>query len=227
VCLVATPVRPAAQESAASGPVALPADGNVVHEPSQFVGLWDYNAAESINILTGRPEQSPRSATQRSVGRTSQPPMRRGGGDGAGGGSLSPSTTRMGGAIGLTPAMVREQQYLQRDLLEVPEALTISVEPGKITFIDDLERERTYPTDGSKQKYQVGAARFDARLTWDDGQLRKHVEGAYGFKMSETYFLSSDGRRLFVIVRVGEPKRDEPQAGFNRVYDRIDRPAPN
>jgi hypothetical protein len=52
--------------------------------------------------------------------------------------------------------------------------------------------------------------------------MRKSIEGIYGFRMSETYFLSPDGRRLFVMVRVGQPRRDAPQVGFNRVYDRVE-----
>ena len=44
--------------------------------------------------------------------------------------------------------------------------------------------------------------------------------------MREIYFLSEDGKRLFVIVRVGDPKGKDPEApvvGVNRVYDRVDR----
>jgi hypothetical protein len=33
------------------------------HELRELAGYWDYNADDSINIQTGRQEQSPRSAT--------------------------------------------------------------------------------------------------------------------------------------------------------------------
>ena len=39
--------------------------------------------------------------------------------------------------------------------------------------------------------------------------------------MSETYVLCEDGKRLFVIIRIGDPRRPETMAGVNRVYDRI------
>ena len=42
-----------------------------------------------------------------------------------------------------------------------------------------------------------------------------------GLKMFETYFLSEDAKRLFVIIRIGEPVKGELQPGVNRVYDRI------
>jgi hypothetical protein len=116
---------------------------------------------------------------------------------------------------------MRENRDLLRDLLEIPEALTIRVAADRVTFIDDLNRERTYPTDGSKNKYQLAASRFNAKLTWDAGQLRKEVDGGLGFKMTETYFLSADGQRLFVILRVDRSRPDGPIVGANRVYDRV------
>ena len=56
----------------------------------------------------------------------------------------------------------------------------------------------------------------------DGSHLRKEIEGAYGFRMTETYFLSADGSRMFVVVRVGLQKKDSPIVGFDRVYDRIE-----
>lgn len=124
--------------------------------------------------------------------------------------------------LGPTPEMIRANRSASRDLLEVPEGLTIAVSDDSVTFVDDLMRQRTYPTDGRKQRYQLGAARFDARVTWVGARLRKDIEAAYGLKMTETYFLSPDARRLFVIVRVGEPRPGAPVVGANRVYDRVD-----
>jgi hypothetical protein len=191
-----------------------------------FAGVWDYNANESVNAATGRPEQNPRSATVRTPGR-------RGGGPDAGApGAVRPSFNPGGGvgaeagglSIGLTPDMMQESRDVTRDLLEVPEELRIRVEPHAVTFVDDLERERTYPTDGVKKRYQLGAARFDAAVSWKGPQLLKRIDGPYGFHMTETYFLSPDGQRLFVIIRLGDPKpkKDDPIVGVNRVYDRIE-----
>jgi hypothetical protein len=119
--------------------------------------------------------------------------------------------------------MMRETADLTRDLIEIPEALTIAVTPAAIAITDDLGRTRTYPTDGTKRKYQLGAAEFDARMEFRDSQFLKSIEGIYGFRMTETYFLSPDASRLFVMIRLGQPRRDVPQPGFNRVYDRVER----
>ena len=125
--------------------------------------------------------------------------------------------------------MMQESRDLSRDLLEVPETLTIKLAPGVVTFIDDLSRARSYPTDGSKQKYILGASHFEAKANWTGVQFKKDVEGAYGFKLTETYFLSPDAQRLFVIIRVGDqpknkskdPAKAPPVVGVNRVYDRV------
>src|SRR5262249_41749692 len=106
---------------------------------------------------------------------------------------------------------------------EVPQTLKIKVSSEAVSLTDDLDRERTYPTSGKKQHYQLGAANYDAKAYWDGHQFYKDIEGIRGFKMHETYFLSEDGKRLFVIIRVGDPSKDKnaPIVGFNRVYDRV------
>ena len=68
----------------------------------------------------------------------------------------------------------------------------------------------------------MSAARFDARVQWEGNQLHMQIEGVEGFKMTERFFLSRDGQRLFVIIRVGEQRKDEPVVGVNRVYDRVE-----
>ena len=204
----------------------------------RLAGLWVYNPNESINVATGRPEQAPKSATQRTpgaraggAGNQGRPGLSPGYGrasgiatDGATGDGRpagQPNAIFAAGEIGPTLAMMQESRSLRRDLMEVPEALKIAVAPGAVTFTDDLDRSRIYETTGLKQKYQLGAARFAAATEWKDAQLQKRIEAADGFRMSETYFLSADGQRLFVIVRLGAQKKGTPLIGVNRVYDRI------
>src|SRR5688572_29437374 len=128
-----------------------PADDLPPHEKSDLAGTWDYNADESINIQTGRPEQRPRSATQR--GGTPGVLTTGRGGRGAGSaGSVQPGAEPTGGigrgsGVGPTPEMVRESRDMARDLLEVSERLKIVVGPESVTITDDLERQWTYTTD--------------------------------------------------------------------------------
>lgn len=190
-----------------------------VPRPDQFAGVWDYNPSESVNVATGRPEQSPRNATQRPpVVRRLPPPADAADADTVAGRGRENAP---GNPFGPTPEMLRENRDMTRDLLEVPETLTITILDASVTLTDDLDRARAYPTDGRRERYRIGASEFQARVQWEGSRLRKDIDGAFGFRMSETYFLSPDANRLFVIIRVGEPVRGRPLTGFDRVYDRV------
>jgi hypothetical protein len=168
-----------------------------------------------------------------------------GGGGGAGGGGGNPGAMgnpggtgnpgtagdpNAGGGFGGGPAgrgrmiAMMETRELVRDLLEIPELLTIKVASDAVTVTDDLGRERVYPTDNKKRKYQFGAAVFDARARWEGAVFKMDIEAARGFKMFQTCFLSDDSNRLFVIIRVGEQSKNAQVVGVNRVYDRQRRP---
>ena len=206
-----------AQEPSAARIVAAPPRPGSAPNAS-IAGLWDYNAALSVDAATGRPEQAPQSATQR--------PRRSAATTGVGGPSTPPAFGGVGGSMddferNAMAVYVAERRALVRDLLEVPESLTIRINDTGVTFTDDLKRERTYLSNNKPQKYQIGAARFDARGYWDAGQFHKDIEGPNGFKMSELYLLSEDGARLHVVIRIGDPRKPETVVGVNRVYDRV------
>lgn len=258
---------PAAQSQ---GPVTPAAASTAPARFDQFKGTWNYNADESVNAYTGRPEQAPtrpganaRSGSGSSgsggSGRQPQPGAPGTGGNPGGGtnpggypgptgtGSGGQNTPTVGGAIpgmmsGIpnsnAPAGIDQGVYrggwaavwarsAQRDLLEVPWSLTIDVTPESVTFVDDLERSRTYLTNAKRKKFQLGAAVYNAKTYWDGARLKKDIDAAGSFKMTETYFLSEDASRLFVIIRLGDPKqataKNAPLAGVNRVYDRAQR----
>lgn len=212
--------------------------------PDAFSGVWDYNDDLSVDAATGRPERAPRSATQRAIAPSSGSgggrPTGAGAGPGAGPstgtstGGTRPTGNGSGGVEGagardnfddarraMAAIIAAERRTYVRDLLEVPELLKIRASSDEVVIADDLGRERSYSTDGRLQKYMLSAARYEARGSWTDTYFRKDIQGANNFKMSETYFVSEDGRRLFVIIRIGDPKRPETLAGVNRVYDRV------
>jgi hypothetical protein len=222
VLLTVVPIR--ARQSQSPADPATPS----VSAPS-FAGVWRYNEKESINAQTGRPELGPQAGARRPGGTPTapvRPPQTAGPGDTSssrgvdGGGAFGGGGAFRGDPFALTPFAMAEVRGLVRDLLEVPFELTIRVSGETVTFIDDLDRELTFPTDGRKQKYQLSASRFEAKARWDGTRLIKEIEAAHGFKMTEQYFLSDDGRRLFAILRVGEQRKDARPVGVNRVYDR-------
>ena len=120
-----------------------------------------------------------------------------------------------------------ETRSILRDLMEVPEKLFIEVTPDAVKMTDDLKRELTFLTNGKSQKQRLSASNFETKTIWLDGQLKVDVEAARGFRMHHTYFLSEDGNRLFLIIRVGDQKpdkdkdKDTPVVGVDRIYDRV------
>lgn len=245
VCLTAAGLHALGQQQQPSGPSprtisTAPPEALVLQKLS---GVWDYNAELSVDAATGRPEQAPRSAAARQVAppantQAVRPPATGGGGGTSTGGSNSGASGSGGSGGGnyggsgvgstfddarraMAILLAAERRTLLRDLLEVNEKLTIRADADKVSITDDLKRERVYATDGRKRKYQLSAAMYEATGSWQDSAFRKVIHGANNFQMSETYFLSEDGQRLFVIIRIGDPRRPETMAGVNRVYDRI------
>lgn len=177
--------------------------------PGQFNGLWRYNADESIDITTGRPEREPR-------GRAPVRPLPDAREDG-----VNQPTVRSSSPFAPSPLTVREHRDMVRDLMEIPETLQVVVTETAVTITDDLGRERTYPTDGSRHRYLLGASGFSARVRWEGNRLHRVIEGSFGFSMTEIAYLSPGADRLFVILRVGPLASNRPQLGADRVYDRV------
>jgi hypothetical protein len=190
---------------------------------TDFAGNWTYNPDESVNAATNKPETARATNDRRGVSRG---PVTGGaaprGGFGGGGGSAGRGPAGGGAGVpqdGLYSLYV-EQRDARRDLLEIAPTLKIAVTPEAFAVTDDLDRTLTFPVDGKKQKYHLGAAQFDARTSWNGPRLKTDIEGPDSLKITETWFLSDDGSRLFLIIRVGEPVKDSPPVGVNRVYDR-------
>jgi hypothetical protein len=209
----------AQQESA---PTSLVAGERV---PPLFAGHWDYNDEESMNAGTGRREQVPESATSRSAANNT-PRERRGASGPTGGASGFDGNSGIYRALPtMTTSMIRDAENFVRDMLEIPEQLHIRVLADAVVFTDDLQRERKYPTDGREHEFRLSASKFDAKVVWEGPQLKRELSGGAGFRIYETYFLSDDRQRMFVIIRVKAPQRQGFIAGFNRVYDRVGLPA--
>ena len=99
--------------------------------------------------------------------------------------------------------------------------LAFDITFASVTVTDDLDRKLVFITDGKKRHFQLGAAVFDAKATWDGGQLTLDMEGPDGLKITQRLFLSEDGSKLFLIIRIGDVGRDGRPVGVNRVYNRV------
>ena len=205
-------------------------------------GVWDYNVDESVDAFTGLPEEKRSTRdepTTDPLAPVNPPQGVNSGNGGAGGGPPLPPMTPYGRIVGaanaimaraaangpaaMSPIVIDPSKILLRDLLEIPRQLAVTVRTDGVTFVDDLDRARTYLADRKKHRYQLGAATFNATAFWDADQFRKEIKSpAQGFKMTETYAVSEDGSRLFVIIRLGDQQAHEPVSGVNRVYDRVE-----
>src|SRR5207249_4785940 len=131
----------------------------------------------SVNAATNKPETARAANDRRGVTRG---PLAGGGGS-RGGGFGGGGRGSGGGGAGAPQdglyALYIEQRDARRDLLEIAPTLTISVTPDAFAVTDDLDRTLKFPVDGKKQRYQLGAAQFDAKTWWDGPRLRTDVEG--------------------------------------------------
>jgi len=197
---IATPAGPHVTESRA-----------VESRPAEdLAGTWVYNEAESVDAASGRPE-------------TARAAARPGGGTAARSSGSSSSFGATSGSVvqdGLFNLYLARRDT-RRDLLEIAPKLHLTVASGALTVTDDLDRALTFPADGSKQKYQLGAALFEARSVWEQDRFVIDIEGPEGLKITETWFVSDDGSRLFLVIRVGDSAREGRLTGVNRVYDRV------
>jgi len=234
-------------QAPSGSPPAVPANSPITPAPSnrpreEMSGAWAYNPDQSVNAATGRPE-TVRAANERRGGGGSggagggaprggpvgAPAGPGGGGFGGGSGGLGTGADGrpIGGGYDGPPSfafsMMQQQRDTLRDLMEIAPMLTVGISPANVTITDDLNRKLVFPTDGKKQKYQISAAVFEARTYWDGSQLKMDIEGPNGLKVSETYLLSEDGSRLFVLIRIGEQVKGERPVGVNRVYDRVNK----
>ena len=193
---------------------------------AEFAGAWTYNEELSVNAATGRPE-SARAVNERRGMNTGPSGISGGGGAGnrrGSGGAARGGGGAPGGPLDGAFGMFIAQRDTRRDLLEIAPRLRLDVNDRAVTVTDDLDRVLVFPVDASKQKYQHGAATFEARTSWDAGQLKNDIDGPEGLKMSQTWFLSEDGAKLFLIIRVGDTAPGARPVGVNRVYDRDTQP---
>ena len=230
---IATPQTPSSSGPAAT--VVVPAASPRPKE--DLTGSWKYNPDQSVNVATGRLETA-RAANERRGAAAGAP--RGGGGPGAGPGPVvssgmpgrspgGPGDPGGGGGMGFGSGMppsaalniYQQSRDTLRDLMEIAPGLSFEVTDTTVTLTDDLERTLMFPTDGRKQKYLLGAAIFDAKAYWEGSKFKLDIAGPNSLKLNQTLFLSEDGSRLFLIIRVGEPVKGEWPTGVNRVYDRV------
>jgi hypothetical protein len=104
--------------------------------------------------------------------------------------------------------------------VQAPETLEINQQGSRFTITRSGGRARTFNADGSSQKIQTRNGKaVEISATQRAGQLAIELrpEGKGG-RISETYALSANGRKLRVTIQVEGQRLNEPIV-IRRVYD--------
>jgi hypothetical protein len=99
-----------------------------------------------------------------------------------------------------------------------PVSLTITQTEAEVVVEEKPGSTRSVYPNGKTYKADEGAS--DVRTTWKDGALVTEKKNVQGWRMTETWRLSPDGKRLQMDLRVEGGKR--PRMSIKRVYDRVE-----
>src|SRR5467141_1117474 len=197
--ITATPTQPAL------GPAANAQNSAPLPPPrTTILGAWKFNPDDSDD------PRKRRQNSQDSNGGYGGGRGRMGGGY-PGGGHGGYGGRRGGGESD-------EQRQKMRELFTPAKSITLSMTGAEVDLVDDRDRKRAFMTDGRKLKkskdenYQEIAAKFDGnRLVTEEKDPR-------GNKMSRTFELSSDGRKLYETLHMTTGRNNTP-LDIRYVYD--------
>lgn len=143
----------------------------------------------------------------------------------SGGGAHTPPSGRgahgpgmHGGARDTRSGGMDPEQQMRMWLHEPPARLTITQTDRSVTFTEGDGRSQTLATTNEKQRLPLGSGTVEVRTKWDDGRLVKETSLSDGTKVTETYSLVSEPRRLQVMVELAGARLPRP-ASFRRVYN--------
>lgn len=99
-----------------------------------------------------------------------------------------------------------------RDLLEVPERMTIVRTDSMVIITAGDGRTTRLATDNSRVKDE--STGIERRTRWEGEKLVSDISGAMGGKMTETYAIDSESQRLVVTVQMERAgRRDDDDRG--------------
>jgi hypothetical protein len=119
-----------------------------------------------------------------------------------------------------SPAKERRDAEVRKQALAFLDSLTIVQQGSQVTITDQGGHARDLKTDGSKVRDQGPAGPALLRASWErDGSLAIDVKPDKGTRRTESYFVSNDGKHLYLTLAIaGQQDR------LLRAYDLV--PAP-
>jgi hypothetical protein len=191
-------------------PLAFGWQVDVPPERAALSGAWTVNKDLSDKL------QMPGAAERED--REGQPPPGRGGGMGGFGGGRGRGDAPGGGGDRPNLEEMRKLQAQTRAVLEVPERLMITVEAEAVILTYGDGRTQRMLTNGKKEKLKIDDTAVETQVKWDKARLVKISSLDGGTKVTETYAVDKDPRRLQVTVKIENWRMPQPQT-VHRVYD--------
>lgn len=96
--------------------------------------------------------------------------------------------------------------------------LTILQKDGEVTITDGGGRSRVLKPGGKKVKAEGPGGMETVRASWKDGYLVVKIKPEKGPTRTESWTLSNDGKRLFLILSM----KGGPPIPLRRAYDRAE-----
>lgn len=135
---------------------------------------------------------------------------RRGGGFGGG---------RYGGAgrgrMGGDPQEMARMRDALRDIMQPGERLTITQTDSIVVITGEDGRTTRLAPDGKKVKDEN--TRIERKTRWEGGQLVSDVSGAGPGKITQTFSIDADSKRLRIAIQI--VGRDDQKRTITHVYD--------
>jgi hypothetical protein len=184
-----------------------PAPGRAGEEPAaavpDFSGHWRLNEALSSGLPASKPAEG-----------ASSEPGKDGGGEAPVDGSEKGGGAR--GHRGAAPGASDNDPRGEAETKTSPEINVLQTEMEIV--VDEKGSVAHYYPNGHTYKADEGNS--DVRSLWRGDQLVFEKKSRQGWRLTQTWQLSPDRRRLTVTLHVEGGRR--PKADLKRVYDRID-----
>jgi hypothetical protein len=175
-----------------------------------IMGLWQFNKDESDD---GRAKLG--------QSRQTDNPNRGNGGGGLGGPRIGMPWPGMGGPGSGGPRQSSDTSDNMGDLINPPHGIKFSQDfdnSPQVLLSDDREHRTTFFTDGRKLEKNKDPDNMQVSARWDDKKLVTDEKGSHGGKVSRTFELSADGKKLVETVHVTDSKGNHP-VNIVYVYD--------
>jgi hypothetical protein len=108
---------------------------------------------------------------------------------------------------------------LMREVLESPLVLMVNRDASTVTFTDGDGYVRKYTTNGKTEKHQMPSGTVETKMKWAGQALVLETTVERMLKVTKTYTMEPDPRRLVVLTEMGGRRGGDAPPPLKAVYD--------